>query len=117
MLKEKWLAIQLFVIHGRMLNLKLAKGKGELTIHLIFLNEEKSKIFQSQQVTEEEACELQWGQHMRCTFGNLRVPFSMCDNLNLAKAVRVGRPGRELRCHWVLITARTRLGSQRGFNS
>lgn len=102
---------------GRMLNLKITKGNGALTIHLIFLNEEKSKIFQSQQVMEEEACELKWRQHKRCTFGNLRLPFSMCDNLNLAKAVRAGRPGREHRCHWVQITARTRLGSRRGFNS
>lgn len=48
-----------------MLNLKIIKGKGELTIYLIFLNEEKSKIFQSQKVTEEEACELKWRQHIR----------------------------------------------------
>lgn len=36
----------------------------------------------------------------------------MCGQLNLAKAVLAGRPGRAHRCHWVLIPARTLLCSQ-----
>lgn len=45
-LKEKWIAIELYVIYEKMLNLKVTKGKNEFPILLEFLNKKSPKSFQ-----------------------------------------------------------------------
>lgn len=50
-MEEKWIAIELYVVHGRTLDLKVTKGKEEPTI---IPKQRKSKIFQTQQLLRKK---------------------------------------------------------------